>query len=152
MLNIRLRRRQAPLDRHPSNWRFRRRTVRPNPLPPTIPTHFLPSCVFFVEWATHHACPARQPASLSLAALITGLLVALLLTTALYLVCGTAYNRWVLGLNGFGQIPSFSWDAFAYHANAVYAHLRSEGLGPVLRHIKAAAARKFSKVRIAGVI
>ncbi|KAI4522054.1 mannose 6-phosphate receptor domain-containing protein [Schizophyllum commune Loenen D] len=102
-------------------------------------------CVFFVEWATHHACPARQPASLSLAALITGLLVALLLTTALYLVCGTAYNRWVLGLNGFDQIPSFSWDAFAYHANAVYAHLRSEGFGPVLRHIKAAAARKFSK-------
>ncbi|KAL1722672.1 mannose-6-phosphate receptor binding domain-containing protein [Schizophyllum commune] len=102
-------------------------------------------CVFFVEWATHHACPARQPASLSLAALITGLLVALLLTTALYLVCGTAYNRWVLGLNGFDQIPSFSWDAFAYHANAVYAHLRSEGFGPVWRHVKTSAARKFSK-------
>ncbi|KAL1741173.1 mannose-6-phosphate receptor binding domain-containing protein [Schizophyllum fasciatum] len=102
-------------------------------------------CVFFVEWATHHACPARQPASLSLASLITGLLVALLIVTALYLVCGTAYNRWVLGLSGFDQIPSFSWDAFAYHARAVYAHLRAEGFGPVLRHARAAAARVFSK-------
>ncbi|KAL1737838.1 hypothetical protein HDZ31DRAFT_78843, partial [Schizophyllum fasciatum] len=45
------------------------------------------SCIF-VEWSTHHACPARQPASLSLAALIAGLLVALLIITVLYLVCG----------------------------------------------------------------
>lgn len=102
-------------------------------------------CVFFVEWATHHACPTRMPASLSLAALITGLLVALLIVTAIYLVCGTAYNRWVLGLNGFDQIPSFSGEAFAYHAQAVYTHLRAEGFGPILRYLRSAAARKFSK-------
>ena len=36
----------------------------------------------------------------------------------LYLVCGTLYNRFVLKLSGFDQIPQFSLTSLKYHVSA----------------------------------
>jgi hypothetical protein len=52
------------------------------------------------------------------------LLVILLVFLMLYLVCGTLYNRFVLNLSGFDQIPQFSWTSLKYHASEAAGNLR----------------------------
>jgi hypothetical protein len=42
----------------------------------------------------------------------------------LYLVCGTLYNRFVLNLSGFDQIPQFSLTSLKYHVTAAFESIR----------------------------
>ncbi|KAF8915435.1 hypothetical protein CPB85DRAFT_1294455 [Mucidula mucida] len=73
------------------------------------------SCSFFVEWRTHVACPtgARSgPWGFFVTLIVLGFILLML-----YLTLGTVYNRFVLNLRGFDQIPSFSLEGFRYHAS-----------------------------------
>ncbi|KAA1471458.1 mannose 6-phosphate receptor domain-containing protein [Dentipellis sp. KUC8613] len=69
------------------------------------------ACSFFIEWRTHYACPAGEDAGFW-----GGLTVAIsiILTVGLmsYIVVRTLYNRYVLHLRGFEQIPRFSIFSF----------------------------------------
>jgi hypothetical protein len=42
----------------------------------------------------------------------------------LYLVCGTLYNRFILKLSGFDQIPQFSMISLKYHVSASLENLK----------------------------
>jgi cation-dependent mannose-6-phosphate receptor len=42
----------------------------------------------------------------------------------IYLVLGTLYNRFVLGLTGFDQVPQFSFDSALYHAQNAWESLK----------------------------
>ncbi|KAF9067193.1 hypothetical protein BDP27DRAFT_1267588 [Rhodocollybia butyracea] len=71
------------------------------------------ACLFFIQWRTHFACPTGEPGSpwgffAFFAILVTSLVM-------VYLVLGTLYNRYVLQLRGFDQIPQFSIEAMKYH-------------------------------------
>ncbi|KAJ3821292.1 mannose-6-phosphate receptor binding domain-containing protein [Lentinula raphanica] len=80
------------------------------------------ACVFFIEWRTHYACPTGESGGpwgffAFLAILVTILVM-------LYLVFGTLYNRYVLQLRGFDQIPQFSVQAMKYHGREAVSWFR----------------------------
>ncbi|KAF7783900.1 hypothetical protein Agabi119p4_65 [Agaricus bisporus var. burnettii] len=72
-------------------------------------------CSYFIEWKTNFACPTSAGGGgfwgfLGMLAIVT--LILLMTYTAL----GTLYNRYVLQLRGFDQIPQFSVESMKYHA------------------------------------
>jgi len=93
---------------------------------PTVISQLPPAdedaCSFFLEWRTPVACPTTESAGFyGYFAFSLASFVALLM---LYLVCGTLYNRFVLRLSGFDQIPQFSLTSLKYHASAAFENLR----------------------------
>ncbi|KAH8823043.1 mannose-6-phosphate receptor binding domain-containing protein [Flagelloscypha sp. PMI_526] len=74
------------------------------------------ACNIMIEWKTHLACPTSPPSS-AIFSFFAVLAVLVLIALALYLLLGTAYNRYVLGLQGFDQIPSFTWEGFRWHVS-----------------------------------
>jgi len=80
------------------------------------------ACGFFLEWRSHFACPTSDRTGPF--GLIILLLVIILIFLMLYLVCGTLYNRFVLNLSGFDQIPQFSWASLTYHVSEAAGNIR----------------------------
>lgn len=70
------------------------------------------ACGFVIEWRTRFACPTSEDGAIGL---FGSLLVMIVVLLMIYLVLGTLYNRFVLGLSGFDQIPQFSIDSAKYH-------------------------------------
>lgn len=71
-------------------------------------------CAYFIEWATQYACPTNENGGVwGFFAMLAFAVLILLLT---YTVLGTLYNRYVLQLRGFDQIPQFSIESMKYHA------------------------------------
>ncbi|KAG6848367.1 hypothetical protein H0H93_000822 [Arthromyces matolae] len=72
-------------------------------------------CGYVLEWRTHIACPTNEPGG------VWGFFGFLIFTiigiALLYLVAGTLYNRFVLRLSGWDQIPKFSIESMKYHAS-----------------------------------
>ncbi|KZT30983.1 mannose 6-phosphate receptor domain-containing protein [Neolentinus lepideus HHB14362 ss-1] len=66
----------------------------------------LPGCSFFFEWRTHYACPTNSNSGTGGAVVVLGTIALILLM--LYIVGGTLYNRYVLNLRGFDQLPGIS--------------------------------------------
>jgi cation-dependent mannose-6-phosphate receptor len=80
------------------------------------------ACAFFVEWRSHFACPTSdRTGAHGLFILAVIIIIALVM---LYLVCGTLYNRFVLNLSGFDQIPQFSWTSLKYHVSEAAGNIR----------------------------
>ncbi|KZV71029.1 mannose 6-phosphate receptor domain-containing protein [Peniophora sp. CONT] len=69
------------------------------------------ACAFFLEWRTHHACPAARPGGFwsSLIAILGAILMIALIG---YIVGMTTYNRFVLKKRGFDQLPRISIFSF----------------------------------------
>lgn len=84
------------------------------------------ACGFFLEWRSHFACPTSERTGVY--GLFILLVMIILVLLMFYLVCGTIYNRFVLNLSGFDQIPQFSWTSLKYHVSEVTEHIR-EGMG-----------------------
>uniref|UniRef100_A0A0W0FGG8 Autophagy-related protein 27 n=1 Tax=Moniliophthora roreri TaxID=221103 RepID=A0A0W0FGG8_MONRR len=72
------------------------------------------ACAFFIEWKTHFACPTGERGGPW--GFFAGLVAIFLILLMLYVVFGTLYNRYVLQLRGFDQIPQFSLEAMKYHS------------------------------------
>ncbi|PFH46052.1 hypothetical protein AMATHDRAFT_70700 [Amanita thiersii Skay4041] len=80
------------------------------------------ACAFYFEWRTHHACPTHES---SLAwRIFTFLIVLILILLLAYTVLGTLYNRYVLRLRGFDQIPQFSIESMKYHGHEALDWIR----------------------------
>ncbi|KAJ3544610.1 hypothetical protein NMY22_g2724 [Coprinellus aureogranulatus] len=73
------------------------------------------ACAFVIEWKTHYACPIGEGGFIW--NLFVFLAVAFLSLLAAYTVLGTLYNRYVLQLRGFDQIPQFSLESMKYHTS-----------------------------------
>ncbi|KAJ3550907.1 hypothetical protein NMY22_g136 [Coprinellus aureogranulatus] len=71
------------------------------------------ACAFVIEWKTHYACPIGEGGFIW--NLFVFLAVTFLSLLAAYTVLGTLYNRYVLQLRGFDQIPQFSLESMKYH-------------------------------------
>ncbi|KAJ3571540.1 hypothetical protein NP233_g3690 [Leucocoprinus birnbaumii] len=72
-------------------------------------------CAYFIEWPTPFACPTSEDGGVwGFFAMLAVALLTLLLT---YTVLGTLYNRYVLQLRGYDQIPQFSIESMKYHAS-----------------------------------
>ena len=85
------------------------------------------------------ACPTNPPSSFSF---FRFLFYTLLSVTIIYLICGTLYNRYVLELHGFEQIPKFSVEAVRWHLKEGLSWARGyeswqsgAGLNPVSHHV-----------------
>ncbi|KIY73867.1 mannose 6-phosphate receptor domain-containing protein [Cylindrobasidium torrendii FP15055 ss-10] len=72
------------------------------------------ACSFFVEWKTHFACPTGSRSGPW--GFFVGIILLFIIFLMLYITLGTLYNRFVLNLRGFDQLPSFSVEGFRYHA------------------------------------
>ncbi|KAF5375607.1 hypothetical protein D9757_008549 [Collybiopsis confluens] len=72
------------------------------------------ACFFLIEWKTHYACPTGERGGPWGFFAILAIFIAVLVM--LYLVLGTLYNRYILNLRGFDQIPQFSLEAMKYHS------------------------------------
>ncbi|KIK63223.1 hypothetical protein GYMLUDRAFT_41547 [Collybiopsis luxurians FD-317 M1] len=72
------------------------------------------ACLFVMEWKTHFACPTGERGGPWGFFAVLAVLVTILVMV--YLVLGTLYNRYVLNLRGFDQIPQFSLEAMKYHS------------------------------------
>ncbi|KAF8639602.1 hypothetical protein AX16_010271 [Volvariella volvacea WC 439] len=90
------------------------------------------ACGFAIEWRTQLACPTSEDGGGW--GLIAILAVTILSLLMFYAVLGTLYNRFVLNLRGFDQIPQFSVESMRYHASEawdwmkdVYANYRQNG-------------------------
>ncbi|CAL1694206.1 unnamed protein product [Somion occarium] len=68
------------------------------------------ACAFFVEWRTHVACPTHERGSWSFIAILATIFGVLFM---LYIIVGLLYNRFVLDLRGFDQIPRYSLISFS---------------------------------------
>ncbi|TFK56829.1 mannose 6-phosphate receptor domain-containing protein [Heliocybe sulcata] len=66
----------------------------------------LPGCSFFFEWRTHYACPTNESGGAG--GVVVVLATVALIALMLYIVGGTLYNRYVLNLRGFDQLPRIS--------------------------------------------
>ncbi|KAJ7581271.1 mannose-6-phosphate receptor binding domain-containing protein [Mycena floridula] len=79
-----------------------------------LPIEEKDSCAFFIEWRTHVACSKNVGGGFGgfLASVITFILILMIL----YIVLGTLYNRFILNLRGFDQIPQFSFESMKYHS------------------------------------
>ncbi|TFY68602.1 hypothetical protein EVJ58_g918 [Rhodofomes roseus] len=65
------------------------------------------ACAFFIEWRTHVACPTHEKTgTVGFVTVVAAILGTLLM---LYILVGTFYNRYVLELRGFDQIPRISF-------------------------------------------
>ncbi|KAH9929695.1 uncharacterized protein B0H18DRAFT_1084052 [Fomitopsis serialis] len=65
------------------------------------------ACAFFLEWRTHVACPTHEKTGA--VGFVTVVLAILGTLFMLYILVGTFYNRYVLELRGFDQIPRVSF-------------------------------------------
>ncbi|OSD06124.1 hypothetical protein PYCCODRAFT_1442922 [Trametes coccinea BRFM310] len=76
----------------------------------TLPPDEDNACSFFIEWRSEMACPTSEGGIfgriIAVLAIVAGVLF------ALYMIGGTLYNRYVLELEGFDQIPRFSFFSF----------------------------------------
>ncbi|KDR85913.1 hypothetical protein GALMADRAFT_150280 [Galerina marginata CBS 339.88] len=70
-------------------------------------------CAYVIEWRTHYACPTSEGGGITGFFVVVGIIFLVLLLT--YTVLGTLYNRFVLQLRGFDQIPQFSIESMKYH-------------------------------------
>ncbi|KXN84971.1 hypothetical protein AN958_11816 [Leucoagaricus sp. SymC.cos] len=71
-------------------------------------------CSYFIEWKTNFACPTSEDGGVwGFLAMLAVVSLILLMT---YTVLGTLYNRYVLQLRGYDQIPQFSVESMRYHA------------------------------------
>ncbi|TEB32435.1 hypothetical protein FA13DRAFT_1754514 [Coprinellus micaceus] len=73
------------------------------------------ACAFVVEWKTHYACPIGEGGFIW--SLFVFLAVTFLTLLMAYTVLGTLYNRYVLQLRGYDQIPQFSLESMKYHTS-----------------------------------
>ncbi|KAF8336375.1 mannose-6-phosphate receptor binding domain-containing protein [Cantharellus anzutake] len=64
------------------------------------------ACAFFVEWRTHVACPTATPGSTGGVLLLFGVIA--FVAFLAYFLGATFYNRMVLGLRGWEQLPTFT--------------------------------------------
>ncbi|TFK69067.1 mannose 6-phosphate receptor domain-containing protein [Pluteus cervinus] len=74
------------------------------------------ACGFAIEWRTQFACPTSGGAW-GVIAILAVLTLSLLV---IYTILGTLYNRYVLNLRGFDQIPQFSIESMRYHATEAW--------------------------------
>ncbi|KAL0952188.1 hypothetical protein HGRIS_008799 [Hohenbuehelia grisea] len=79
------------------------------------------ACGFLIEWKTHFACPTSEHGAWGFFAVLVVLIVMALMG---YLVLGTLYNRFVLGLQGFDQVPRFSFAGMAYHSQQAFEYFK----------------------------
>jgi len=63
-------------------------------------------CAFFFEWRTHVACPTAMPGGNGGPILVFA--VIFFIAFFAYVVAATFYNRLVLGLRGWEQVPKFT--------------------------------------------
>ncbi|KAL0576319.1 hypothetical protein V5O48_005668 [Marasmius crinis-equi] len=73
------------------------------------------ACGFFIEWKTHFACPTGERSGPF--GFLASLVVLIVVLVMAYLLLGTLYNRYVLQLRGFDQLPRFSLEGMRYHGN-----------------------------------
>ncbi|PPQ72414.1 hypothetical protein CVT24_002985 [Panaeolus cyanescens] len=79
-------------------------------------------CAFVIEWTTPYACPSSQGGGFwGFIAILAAVFLVLLMT---YTVLGTLYNRYVLQLRGFDQIPQFSIESMKYHGSEALDWIR----------------------------
>ncbi|KAF8902188.1 mannose-6-phosphate receptor binding domain-containing protein [Gymnopilus junonius] len=71
------------------------------------------ACAYVFEWRTKSACPTSEGGGISGFFAVLGIIFLALLMT--YTVLGTLYNRYVLQLRGYDQIPQFSIESMKYH-------------------------------------
>ncbi|PPQ77560.1 hypothetical protein CVT25_011420 [Psilocybe cyanescens] len=76
------------------------------------------ACAYVIEWRTPYACPTSEGSSFW--GFITILAVIFLVVLMAYTVLGTLYNRYVLQLRGFDQIPQFSIESMKYHGREAW--------------------------------
>ncbi|KAF9476918.1 mannose 6-phosphate receptor domain-containing protein [Pholiota conissans] len=75
-------------------------------------------CAYVIEWRTHFACPTSESGGLW--GFITILAVIFLVLLMSYTILGVLYNRFVLQLRGFDQIPQFSIESMKYHGREAW--------------------------------
>jgi len=63
-------------------------------------------CTFFFEWRTHVACPTAMPGGNGGPLLVFAVII--FIAFLAYVVAATFYNRLVLGLRGWEQLPKFT--------------------------------------------
>ncbi|KAI9057072.1 hypothetical protein FKP32DRAFT_1584706 [Trametes sanguinea] len=76
----------------------------------TLPPDEDNACSFFIEWRSEMACPISEGGIFGRIIAVLAIVAAVLF--ALYMIGGTLYNRYVLELQGFDQIPRFSFFSF----------------------------------------
>uniref|UniRef100_A0A8H7Y9Y3 Autophagy-related protein 27 n=1 Tax=Psilocybe cubensis TaxID=181762 RepID=A0A8H7Y9Y3_PSICU len=76
------------------------------------------ACAYFIEWKTPYACPTSEGSGFW--GFITFLAVVFLVVLLAYAILGTLYNRYVLQLRGFDQIPQFSIESMKYHGSEAW--------------------------------
>ncbi|KAI0050592.1 mannose 6-phosphate receptor domain-containing protein, partial [Auriscalpium vulgare] len=76
-----------------------------------LPPDDAEACAFFLEWRTHYACPSGKAAGFW-GGFIAVLSIIAMIFLMVYVVGGTLYNRYVLGLRGFDQLPRISIFSF----------------------------------------
>ncbi|CDO73171.1 hypothetical protein BN946_scf185007.g226 [Trametes cinnabarina] len=76
----------------------------------TLPPDEDNACSFFIEWRSEMACPTAEGGLFGRIIAVLAIITAVLF--ALYIIGGTLYNRYVLELQGFEQIPRFSFFSF----------------------------------------
>ncbi|OBZ68375.1 hypothetical protein A0H81_11620 [Grifola frondosa] len=77
----------------------------------TLPPDEDTACAFFIEWRTHVACPTHEKTASWGFFSILALIIAIIFI--LYMIVGILYNRYVLELRGFDQIPRYSFFSFS---------------------------------------
>ncbi|KIJ66586.1 hypothetical protein HYDPIDRAFT_109650 [Hydnomerulius pinastri MD-312] len=76
------------------------------------------ACHYELEWRTHYACPTGERGVFS--GLIVFLVMTAMILIMVFIVVSTLYNRFVLRLSGFDQMPKFSF-SHAHEILDVYA-------------------------------
>ncbi|KAI0059426.1 mannose 6-phosphate receptor domain-containing protein [Artomyces pyxidatus] len=76
-----------------------------------LPPDDASACAFFLEWRTHYACPSGEATGFW-GGLVVALSIIAIIGLMLYVVGGTLYNRYVLQLRGFDQLPRISIFSF----------------------------------------
>ncbi|KAJ7280996.1 mannose-6-phosphate receptor binding domain-containing protein [Mycena rebaudengoi] len=80
------------------------------------------ACAFFFEWRTTYACPTSEGSTFG--GFMWFLFISTLTLLGAYLVIGTLYNFFALGLGGMDALPRFSLAGMPYHAGEALAGLR----------------------------
>ncbi|KJA28326.1 hypothetical protein HYPSUDRAFT_61955 [Hypholoma sublateritium FD-334 SS-4] len=76
------------------------------------------ACAYVIEWRTRYACPTSEGGGMwGLFATLAAIFLVLLMT---YTILGVLYNRFVLQLRGFDQIPQFSVESMNYHVREAW--------------------------------
>ncbi|KZT72916.1 mannose 6-phosphate receptor domain-containing protein [Daedalea quercina L-15889] len=87
-----------------------------------LPSSDNDACAFFVDWRTHVACPTHEKTGA--VGFVTVFLAVLGTLLMLYILVGTFYNRYVLELRGFDQIPRISFAGIAEFARSCVDRLK----------------------------